>query len=160
MVNLTNEAGIADFRKCEEFDPEKVAAGVDDFDKPNAEIMKEIAEEEKKREREAQKNAAKIQLQKDAYDQEYEVLKNRRDKAKFNANNEATKARTAENERFQAGEIRVEDHQAKLDEILETRDKAVSKADREFSTAIQKLREKNPEGYRRSNNFQDLQKYK
>ena len=79
MRNLTNEAGITDFRKCEEFDPEKVAAGVDDFSKPNADIMKEIAEEEKKREREAQKNAAKIQLQKDAYDQEYDVLKNRRD---------------------------------------------------------------------------------
>lgn len=59
--------------------------------------MKEIAEEEKQREREAQKNAAKIQLQKDAYEQEYGVIKNRRDKALYNANNEATKARTEEN---------------------------------------------------------------
>jgi len=136
--------------KSEEFNPDAVAAGVDNFSKPNADIMKEIEEEEAKRVRDAQKNAAKIQLQKDSYDQEYEVLKNRKDKAIFNANNEATKARTEENNRFKAGEVLVEDHKAKLDDIIETRDKAINKAEKEFSTAVGKLREKNPDGYSRS----------
>ena len=156
---LTETAGITESSLCEAFDPDKTAAGVDDFDKPNAEIMKEIAEEEKQREREAQKNAAKIQLQKDAYEQEYCVIKNRRDKALYNANNEATKARTEENARFQAGEVKVEDHKIKINEINEACDKARTKADKEFLAATSKLREKNPEGYRRSC-YQDLQKYK
>ncbi len=147
---LTETAGITESLLCEAFDPDKTAAGVDDFDKPNAEIMKEIAEEEKQREREAQKNAAKIQLQKDAYEQEYGVIKNRRDKALYNSNNEATKARTEENARFQAGEVKVEDHKIKINEIGEACDKARTKAEKEFLAAMSKLREKNPEGYRRS----------
>ena len=71
-------------------------------------------------------------------------------KALYNANNEATKARTEENARFQAGEVKVEDHKIKINEISEACDKANTKAEKEFLAAMSKLREKNPEGYRRS----------
>ena len=52
--------------KCMAIEDE-ACASVDGFSKPNSEIMKEIEAEEKAREREEQKNAAKIQLQKDSY---------------------------------------------------------------------------------------------
>ena len=125
-------------------------ASVDSFSKPNAEIMKEIEAEEKAREREEQKNAAKIQLQKDSYKQESEAIEVRHSRAVSDAKVDRLKAITKENDAYKAGGVDTKDHQSNLEKIEEDYSKAVNKADKERVTALENLRTKNPEGYRRN----------
>lgn len=156
MKNLFSLAFIANSLLCEEFNPEGVAAGVDGFSKPNKEIMDEVLKEETEREKEEKKNAAKIQLQVDRFDQEFEVIRNRKAKAYYNADNEATKKRTEENKAYLAGGIDTEEHKKNLDKIAEECSKKKDEAAREYRKACDNLRTKNPEGYRRSNYRYDL----
>lgn len=124
-------------------------SNVDGFSNPNAEIMAEIKKEEEDRVREQQKNAAKIQLQEDSYRQEKEKIELRKKRAEETAQTKKLKTRTAENEKFASGGISIEDHQKNLKDIEEEYNKEISKAAEEYRTAYGKLKQMNPEGYKR-----------
>lgn len=124
-------------------------SNVDGFSNPNAEIMAEIQKEEEDRIRSEQKNAAKLQLQEDKYRQDKEKLILRKKRAEEAAEAKKLKARTAENEKFANGGISIEDHQKNLKDIETEYEKEISKADDEYRTAYIKLKQMNPEGYRR-----------
>lgn len=122
---------------------------IDGFSNPNAEIMAEIQKEEEERIRKEQKNAAKIQLQEDRYRQDKEKLLVRRKRAEEAAETKKLKARTAENEKFAAGNVLIEEHKKNLEEIESTYSKEIAKADNEYREAFQKLKQMNPEGFKR-----------
>jgi hypothetical protein len=128
---------------------DEACASVDGFSKPNADIMKEIEAEEKERERTEQKNAAKIQLQKDSYQQESEAIELRHDRAIADAKAYRLKAITKENDAYKAGGVDTKEHQSNLRKIEEDFYKAQNKAEDARRTALENLRMKNPEGYRR-----------
>ena len=142
---------LENYPKCEEKNSaETMAAGVDSFSNPNAEIMKQIQKEQAEKELEAKKNAAKIQLQKDSFEQEYKAIEYRRENNKTKAKNEALKARTAENDAYYAGGVETDAHQKRNEKIeTELREK-LGKIDDEFNKAYLNLRSKNPDGYRYS----------
>lgn len=123
---------------------------VDNFSKPNEDIMKEIEAEEKAREREEQKNAAKIQLQKDSYKQESEAIELRYSRAMSDTKADRLKAITKENDAYKAGGVDTKAHQENLRKIEDEFNKAESKASDARYTALENLRTKNPEGYRRN----------
>lgn len=125
-------------------------ASVDGFSKPNAEIMKEIEAEEKAREREEQKNAAKNQLQKDSYKQESEAIELRYSRAIAEAKADRLKAITKENDSYKEGGVDTKVHQENLRKIEDEYQKAESKANDTRYTALENLRMKNPEGFRRN----------
>lgn len=135
--------------KCMAIEDE-ACASVDGFSKPNADIMKEIEAEEKAREREEQKNAAKIQLQKDSYRQESEAIELRYQRAIADAKADRLKAITKENDAYKAGGVDTKEHQENLRKIEEDYNKAESKANTARYDALENLRTKNPEGYRRN----------
>lgn len=135
--------------KCMAIEDE-TCASVDGFSKPNADIMKEIEAEEKAREREEQKNAAKNQLQKDSYKQESEAIELRHSRAMADAKADRLKAITKENDAYKAGGVDTKDHQENLRKIEEEFQKAESKANDARYSALENLRTKNPEGYRRN----------
>lgn len=135
--------------KCMAIEDE-ACASVDGFSKPNADIMKEIEAEEKAREREEQKNAAKNQLQKDSYKQESEAIELRYSRAMADAKADRLKAITKENDAYKAGGVDTKDHQENLRKIEEEYQKAESKANDARYSALENLRTKNPEGYRRN----------
>ena len=122
----------------------------DDFSKPNAEIMKEIEKEEQERELQEKKNAAKNQLQKDRYEQERDAIELRYQRAKEKAEAKKLKARTEENNKYNAGGVDTEEHKANIQKIREEYSRDIDTADNERSKALSNLRDKNPEGYRRS----------
>lgn len=124
-------------------------SNVDGFSNPNAEIMAEIQKEEEDRIRSEQKNAAKLQLQEDKYKQDKEKLLLRKKRAEEAAEAKKLKARTAENEKFANGGISIEDHQKNLKDIETEYEREINKADDEYRTAYTKLKQMNPEGYRR-----------
>lgn len=136
---------VANF-KCEEVVD---CTAVDGFSNPNAELMAEIKKEEEERVRNEQKNAAKIQLQEDSYRQEKEKITLRKKRAEEAAYAKKLKARTEENEKFAAGGILIEEHQENLKKIEDDYNKEISKADEEYRLAYNKLKQMNPEGYRR-----------
>ncbi len=125
-------------------------ASVDGFSKPNAEIMKEIEAEEKAREREEQKNAAKNQLQKDSYKQESEAIELRYSRAIAEAKADRLKAITKENDSYKEGGVDTKMHQENLRKIEDEYQKAESKVNDARYTALENLRMKNPEGFRRN----------
>ena len=125
-------------------------ANVDGFSKPNADIMKEIKDEEEKRVRDEQKNAAKIQLQVDSYKQESEAIELRYKRAEEEAYVTKLKARTAENKAYTEGGIDTEVHKANLEKIERAYDEAMDKASRERTKALDNLRQRNPRGYERT----------
>ena len=125
-------------------------ASVENFSKPNAEIMKEIEAEEKAREREEQKNAAKNQLQKDSYRQESEAIELRYSRAVAEAKADRLKAITKENDAYKEGGVDTKVHQENLRKIEDEYQKAESKASDARYTALENLRMKNPEGFRRN----------
>lgn len=129
---------------------DEACAGVDGFSKPNAEIMKEIEAEEKAREREEQKNAAKNQLQKDSYKQESEAIELRYSRAIAEAKADRLKAITKENDAYKEGGVDTKAHQENLRKIEDEYQKAESKANDTRYTALENLRMKNPEGFRRN----------
>ena len=129
---------------------DEACASVDGFSKPNADIMKEIEAEEKAREREEQKNAAKIQLQKDSYRQESEAIELRYQRAIADAKADRLKAITKENDAYKAGGVDTKEHQENLRKIEEDYNKADNKASSARYDALENLRTKNPEGYRRN----------
>ena len=135
--------------KCMAIEDE-ACASVDGFSKPNSEIMKEIEAEEKAREREEQKNAAKIQLQKDSYKQESEAIELRYQRAIADAKADRLKAITKENDAYKSGGVDTKDHQENLRKIEDEYYKAENKANDARYTALDNLRTKNPEGYRRN----------
>ena len=124
-------------------------SNVDGFSNPNAELMAEIQKEEEDRVRSEQKNAAKLQLQEDKYKQDKEKLILRKKRAEEAAESKKLKARTAENEKFASGGISIEDHQKNLKDIEAEYEKDIAKANEEYRVAFAKLKQMNPEGYRR-----------
>lgn len=124
-------------------------SNVDGFSNPNAELMAEIQKEEEDRVRSEQKNAAKLQLQEDKYKQDKEKLNLRKKRAEEAAESKKLKARTAENEKFASGGISIEDHQKNLKDIEAEYEREITKANDEFRNAYAKLKQMNPEGYRR-----------
>ena len=129
---------------------DEACAGVDGFSKPNAEIMKEIEAEEKAREREEQKNAAKNQLQKDSYKQESEAIELRYSRTIAEAKADRLKAITKENDAYKEGGVDTKTHQENLRKIEDEYQKAENKAGDTRYTALENLRMKNPEGFRRN----------
>lgn len=136
---------VANFKRAAVDD----CTNIDGFSNPNVEIMAEIKKEEEDRIREQQKNAAKIQLQEDSYRQEKEKLMLRKKRAEEAAQSKKLKARTAENEKFANGGVSIEDHQKNLKDIEDEYSKEINKADDEYRTAYNKLKQMNPEGYKR-----------
>ena len=124
-------------------------SNVDGFSNPNAELMAEIQKEEEDRVRSEQKNAAKLQLQEDKYKQDKEKLILRKKRAEEAAESKKLKARTAENEKFANGGISIEDHQKNLKDIEAEYEREIAKANDEYRNAYAKLKQMNPEGYRR-----------
>lgn len=124
-------------------------SNVDGFSNPNAELMAEIQKEEEDRVRSEQKNAAKLQLQEDKYKQDKEKLILRKKRAEEAAESKKLKARTAENEKFASGGISIEDHQKNLKDIEAEYEREIAKANDEYRNAYAKLKQMNPEGYRR-----------
>lgn len=124
-------------------------SNVDGFSNPNAEIMAEIQKEEEDRIRSEQKNAAKLQLQEDKYKQDKEKLLLRKKRAEEAAEAKKLKARTTENEKFASGGISIEDHQKNLKDIETEFEREIAKAYDEYRNAYAKLKQMNPEGYRR-----------
>lgn len=141
ILGVNNKCMAAEAESC---------ASVDGFSKPNAELMKEIEAEEKAREREEQKNAAKNQLQKDSYKQESEAIDLRYSRAIADAKAARLKAITAENDTYKEGGVDTKVHQENLRKIEEDYQKAESKAHEVRVTALDNLRMKNPEGYKRN----------
>lgn len=125
-------------------------ASVDGFSKPNAEIMKEIEAEEKAREREEQKNAAKNQLQKDSYKQDSEAIELRYSRAIAEAKADRLKAITKENDAYKEGGVDTKAHQENLRKIEDEYQKTENKANDTRYAALENLRMKNPEGFRRN----------
>lgn len=124
-------------------------ANVDGFSKPNADIMKEIAEEEAARVRTEQKNAAKNQVKKDSYAQEYNAIELRYKRAEAEAQAERLKAMTKENKNYNEGGVDTDEHRKNLEKIEDEYRTALDKAHRERSKALDNLRTKNPDGYNR-----------
>lgn len=124
-------------------------SNVDGFSNPNAELMAEIQKEEEDRVRSEQKNAAKLQLQEDKYKQDKEKLILRKKRAEEAAESKKLKARTAENEKFASGGISIEDHQKNLKDIEAEYEREIAKANDECRNAYAKLKQMNPEGYKR-----------
>ena len=149
MKKLFNLGVLATNMLCMAIEDE-ACASVDGFSKPNAEIMKEIEAEEKAREREEQKNAAKIQLQKDSYKQESEAIELRYSRAMADAKADRLKAITKENDAYKSGGVDTKDHQENLRKIEDEYRKAENKAYETKEIALNNLRTKNPEGYRRN----------
>lgn len=153
MKNLNNELGImCGNMLCAPVGDDECAV-VDGFSKPNADIMKEIKEEEEKRVRDEQKNAAKNQLQIDSYKQESEAIELRHSRAMADAKADRLKAITKENDAYKAGGVDTKEHQENLRKIEEDFNKAEAKANEARYTALENLRMKNPEGYRRNNRW-------
>lgn len=149
MKNLFNLGVVCVNMLCMAIEDD-ACASVDGFSKPNAEIMKEIEAEEKAREREEQKNAAKNQLQKDSYRQEFEAIELRHSRAMADAKADRLKAITKENDAYKAGGVDTKEHQENLRKIEDEFYKAQNKADDTRNAALENLRVKNPEGYRRN----------
>ena len=149
MKNLFNLGIVTANMLCMAIEDE-ACAHVDGFSKPNAEIMKEIEAEEKAREREEQKNAAKNQLQKDSYRQEYEAIELRYSRAIAEAKADRLKAITKENDAYKEGGVDTKVHQENLRKIEDDYQKADNKADDVRHIALENLRVKNPEGYKRN----------
>lgn len=149
MKNLFNLGIVTANMLCMAAGDEECASA-DGFSKPNAEIMKEIEAEEKAREREEQKNAAKNQLQKDSYKQESEAVELRYSRAIAEAKADRLKAITKENDSYKEGGVDTKVHQENLRKIEDEYQKAESKASDVRYTALENLRMKNPEGFRRN----------
>lgn len=149
MKNLFNLGVVCANMLCMAIEDD-ACVSVDGFSKPNAEIMKEIEAEEKAREREEQKNAAKNQLQKDSYRQESEAIELRHSRAMADAKADRLKAITKENDAYKAGGVDTKEHQENLRKIEDEFYKAQSKADEARNAALENLRTKNPEGYKRN----------
>ena len=149
MKNLFNLGIVTANMLCMAVEDD-ACASVDDFSKPNAEIMKEIEAEEKAREREEQKNAAKNQLQKDSYKQESEAIELRYTRAVAEAKADRLKAITKENDAYKEGGVDTKVHQENLRKIEDEYQKAENKAGDARCTALENLRTKNPEGFRRN----------
>lgn len=149
MKNLFNLGYVTTNMLCMAIEDD-ACASVDGFSKPNADIMKEIEAEEKAREREEQKNAAKNQLQKDSYKQESEAIELRYSRAMADAKADRLKAITKENDAYKAGGVDTKEHQDNLRKIEDEFYKAENKADDARRTALENLRMKNPEGYKRN----------
>lgn len=148
MKKFFNDLGAVSTVKCMAVEDE-ACNSVDGFSKPNKEMMDEIAKEEQAREREEQKNAAKNQLQKDSYKQESEAIELRYHRAVSEAKADRLKAITKENNAYKDGGVDTKEHQENLRKIEEEYSKAESKAYEVRNTALENLRMKNPEGYRR-----------
>lgn len=149
MKNLFNLGFVTTNMLCMAVGDDECAS-VDGFSKPNAEIMKEIEAEEKAREREEQKNAAKNQLQKDSYRQESEAIELRYSRAVAEAKADRLKAITKENDAYKEGGVDTKVHQENLRKIEDDYQKAENKASDARYTALENLRMKNPEGFRRN----------
>lgn len=149
MKNLFNLGIVAAKMLCMAAGDDECAS-VDGFSKPNADIMKEIEAEEKAREREEQKNAAKNQLQKDSYKQESEAIELRYTRAMADAKADRLKAISKENDSYKEGGVDTKVHQENLRKIEDDYCKAENKANEARSTALENLRMKNPEGFRRN----------
>lgn len=147
-TNCIKKVVVAPYMNCITVDDS--LKGVDGFSNPNSEIMDEIKKEEEEREREEKKNAAKIQLQIDTFEQELAAIELRQARAKEEAKTKALKARTDENEKYMAGGKDTEDHKKAIAAIEEEYAKNIRKADDEFTKAYQNLKAKNPMGYSRS----------
>lgn len=132
---------------CEEFDPEKMAGGVDNFGKGEAALMAEAKAELAKEENDRKKEEIKKQVSIDSYNQERSAIEVRHQKAVTAAETTSLKAKTAENERFskEGGDVRA--HRETLEKIEEIRCKEINAADSAYSAAVQTLRMKNPQGY-------------
>lgn len=147
--------GIESRMLCEEFDPEKMAGGVDDFSKGDQGLMseakKEMAEETNKR----KKEEMKLQLSIDGFNQEAAAISLRKDTATANANRKALKEVTALNNEFSTTGGEVTTHREKLEKIEELKRKEIDAADTAYRAAIGNLRKKNPDGYRNSSKRYD-----
>ena len=122
----------------------------DNFSNPNEALMKEIKAEEEEREKEEKKNAAKLQVQQDTYEQEQQAIELRYKRAVEKAQTKKLKARTEENNKYFAGGIDTDVHKKNIQEINNTYNKEENEADNERCKALRNLRTKNPEGYSRS----------
>lgn len=122
---------------------------VDGFSKPNADIMKEIKEEEEARIREEKKNAAKNQVSEDMCRQKYEAINLRKKRAEEKAYADRLKARTEENKKYQEGDLDTEEHRKNLEKIQDTYDTEIRKISLQFEKDCDNLRTANPEAYRK-----------
>lgn len=122
-------------------------AAVDNVSRPNKDIMDEIKKEEEDRIREEKKNAAKNQVSEDNCRQQKEAIELRFMRAQERAHTERLKARTAENQKYQAGDIDTEDHKANLTKITEEYYQAIRKAEEERDKALENLQTANPRAY-------------
>lgn len=120
---------------------------VDAVSRPNKDIMDEIKKEEEDRIREEKKNAAKNQVAEDNCRQQKEAIELRFMRAQERAHTDRLKARTAENQKYQAGDIDTEDHKKALDKISEEYYQTIRKAEEERDKALENLQTANPRAY-------------
>ena len=120
---------------------------VDAVSRPNKDIMDEIKKEEENRIREEKKNAAKNQVAEDNCRQQKEAIELRFMRAQERAHTDRLKARTAENQKYQAGDIDTEDHKKTLNKIAEEYYQAIRKAEEERNKALENLQTANPRAY-------------
>lgn len=120
---------------------------VDAVSRPNKDIMDEIKKEEEDRIREEKKNAAKNQVAEDNCRQQKEAIELRFMRAQERAHTDRLKARTAENQKYQAGDIDTEDHKKALDKISEEYYQTIRRAEEERDKALENLQTANPRAY-------------
>ena len=150
MSKFIETAGIVPF--CTTMKMDSVSDDldkVDGFSKPNADIMKEIKEEEEARIREEKKNAAKNQVSEDMCRQKYEAINLRKKRAEEKAYADRLKARTDENKKYQAGDLDTEEHRKNLEKIQDTYDTEMRKISLQFEKDCDNLRTANPDAYRK-----------
>lgn len=140
--------GVVSNRKMMAIEDNDCAA-VDDFSRPNKDIMDEIKKEEEERIRNEKKNAAKNQMAEDKCRQQYEALQLRRKRAEEDAFATRLKKRTEENKKYQEGELDTEEHRKNLEKIQNEYEETIRKADKEFSKACENLETANPSAYRK-----------
>ena len=147
MNKLNSILGIMDSRKM--MSAEDDCSSVDNFSRPNKEIMDEIKKEEEARIRDEKKNAAKNQMAEDNCRQQYEALQLRKKRAEEKAHATRLKKRTEENEKYQEGDVDTEEHRQNLEKIQNEYEESIRNADKEFSKACDNLETANPSAYRK-----------
>ena len=141
---------LENFRLCEEFNPDVLASGSDNFSKGSKELMLEAQKENAEAEQQRKKEGMKRQLAINNYEQAAAAIKLRRDTAYNNASKKELKERTALNAAFATEGGEVKDLQKALKENENICRKEKEAADSNYCAAVANLQAQNPEGYRNS----------
>lgn len=142
------------------FDQTKETDGVEsrlhEKSKTNAELVAAALKEDADKDFERRKEQVRKQMQKDAYEKEFDLLKQRFVKKESEIQTEKLKAVTEENKWFTDGVVTIDEHKANLDKIRERERESLTKLKEEYGKLFRNLRDEKPDGYYMSGRSWDV----